>query len=340
MRAAYRTSGKLADGREIIYFDDGPGHVRDGVDGRDLPAFEAGTLRRWDPLLGQEIMIAARRQNRTFQPSSGDCPLCPTRPGHATEIPAPDYHVVSFENRFPSLGGPAGGRCEVVCFSADHDTSLASLPPERLATIGRAWADRTAELSALPGVEYVFVFENRGLDIGATLQHPHGQIYAFPFVPPVAAAVRDNLRRHREAHGECLMCAIVAREAEGPRVIATAGDFVAYVPEAARWPYEAHIAPRRCVAGLPDLGEEERATLMGLYADVVGRFERLFARPPAYMACWHQSPPADPAHMYAQVFTVRRSEDKLKYLASVESGAGAFINDVLPEEAAERLRSA
>jgi len=329
--AACRTSVRLADGREIIYFDDVPGLDRSAPDRRELPPYAPGAELRYDELLGEEILIAAHRQNRTYRPAPGQCPLCPSRPGRLSEVPADDYHVVSFENRFPSLGGPAGGRCEVVGFSGDHDTTFADLPAERLATIGRAWLDRTLELSARDDVEYVFIFENRGAEIGATLPHPHGQIYAFPYIPPV---VRKMLASFNGRNDGCLMCGIVAREAGGPRIVSETERFLAYVPQAARWPYEVYVTPRTCVTSLPALPEQDRDELMGLYADVLRRFDALYEKRTPYMACWYQALP----HMCARIYTPQRTADKLKFLATSETGAGAYLNDVIPESAAARLR--
>ncbi len=329
--ASARTSVRLADGRELVYFDDVPGLDRSAADQRDLPPYAPGAELRFDRLQGEEILIAAHRQTRTFQPAAGQCPLCPSTAGHASEIPSSDYHVVSFENRFPSLGGPAGGRCEVVSFTSDHDGTFAGLSPSRLATVGRAWADRTASLSALPDVEYVFLFENRGPEIGATLPHPHGQIYAFPYVPTVPRRMLAAFAAYTDG---CLMCDILAAEAAGPRVVASTANFLAYVPEAARWPYEVYLAPRTCVTGLPELDEARRDEMMTLYADVLRRFDALYGRRTPYMACWYQAMP----HMTARVYTPQRTADKLKFLATSETGAGAYINDVLPEAAAARLR--
>ncbi|WP_433328441.1 galactose-1-phosphate uridylyltransferase [Spirillospora sp. CA-294931] len=330
-----RTSLRLADGRELIYFDDVSGLDRSTPDPRPLPPRDPRPELRHDPVYDEWIAVAAHRQTRTFLPAPDACPLCPGGPD--SEIPAPGYHVVSFENRFPSLGGPAGGRCEVVCFTDDHDSSFARLPADRLPTVARAFADRTRELGALPGVQEVFVFENRGTEIGATLQHPHGQIYAFPYLTPKT----DRLLRVAERG--CAFCAAAAREAEDERVVGRTEHFVAFVPRAARWPYQVHIVPFAHVPDLPALDDARAAELMGLYADVLGRFERLFPDPAPYMACWHQAPVStgrDLAHLWIEVFSPRRAADKLKYLASVESGAGAFITDVLPETAAARLRDA
>ncbi|WP_232835798.1 galactose-1-phosphate uridylyltransferase [Actinocorallia populi] len=335
--------GLLSDGRSITYYDDGPGHDRSAPDTRGLAPSVSGAQLRFDPLTRQPVLVAAHRQVRTTGSAAGDCPLCPSRPGRPTEIPADDYHVAVFGNRFSSLGGAVGGRTEVVCFSSDHERPVAELPAGRLATIGRAWADRTARLSLLPEVESVFVFENRGADVGATLAHPHGQIYAYPYLPPTQAAVLDSAREHRARTGGCLLCSVVEREAAGPRVVAGTDRFTAYVPEAARWPYEVHIAPRRCAGDLAALADDERDELMVLYGDVLRRFDRLFDDPTPYMACWHQAPVRHRDvldHFYGQVFTIRRAADKLKFLASSESGAGAFINDVAPEAAAQRLREA
>jgi UDPglucose--hexose-1-phosphate uridylyltransferase len=339
--SADRTSVRLADGREIIYFDDVPGLDRSTPDRRDLPPYAPAAELRYDELQGEEVLVAAHRQNRTYQPAPGECPLCPSHGDHLSEIPASDYHVVSFENRFPSLGGPAGGRCEVLCFTSDHSGSFATLPPERLATVGRAWADRTADLGGRPDVEYVFVFENRGAAIGATLPHPHGQVYGFPYIPPAPRRMLAAAERFREEHGRCLMCDVVAREAGGPRVVAETDGFLAYVPEAARWPYEVYVAPRSCVPDLAALDAAPRDELMGLYADVLRRFEALYEQPTPYMACWYQAPARtsrDLAHLCARIYTPQRTADKLKFLATSETGAGAYINDVLPETAAARLR--
>src|SRR5581483_2729277 len=186
----WKTSGKLADGREIIYFDEAPGLGRAFVPdsrplaprppGPPLPVGEPDSGLRWDALRGEWVVIAAARQDRTFLPPPDQCPLDPSGPGRPTEIPAPDYDVVVFENRFPSLREPLG-RCEVVCFTSAHDASFASLSPRRVRTVFEAWADRSLELAALPGIRQVYCFENRGEEIGVTLHHPHGQIYALPF---------------------------------------------------------------------------------------------------------------------------------------------------------------
>src|SRR3984885_7682051 len=192
-QSIWKSGNRLADGREIVYFDESPGLGRELVadasplpprpPGPPLPVGSAESGIRWDPLAGEWVVIAAARQDRTFLPPPDQCPLDPSAPGRPTEIPAASYDVVVFENRFPSLREPLG-RCEVVCFTAAHDASFAQLSPRRARTVLEAWVDRTEVLGARPETRQVYCFENRGEEIGVTLSHPHGQIYAFPFVAP------------------------------------------------------------------------------------------------------------------------------------------------------------
>jgi len=339
-----RTATRLADGRELIYFDRRDDVDRSAADERPLPPRPAPSQLRHDPLLDEWVAIAAHRQDRTFLPSTDDCPLCPSSPGHLTEVPSPDYEVVVFENRFPSYGpaGPdmPGGRCEVVCFSSDHNASFASLPPAQVQTVLEAWADRTRELSALPGVEQVFCFENRGEAIGVTLSHPHGQIYAYPFVAPRTRQMLDVARRYA---GDLFADVLAAERKQGERVVASNDLWTAFVPRAPRYPYELHVFPHRPLPDLTGLDQEERAAFGELYLDVLGRLDRLFGFPLPYVSAWHQAPvnrDRDLAWLHLELFSIQRAPGKLKFLAGSESAMGAFVNDVSPEQAAERLRNA
>jgi UDPglucose--hexose-1-phosphate uridylyltransferase len=349
-----RTVTSLADGRELIYFDRRDDADRSAVDSRALPPPPRASELRRDRLLGEWVTIAAHRQDRTYLPPSDQCPLCPSTPGRPSEIPAADYEVVVFENRFPSYssrvpaepdgGVPGVGRCEVVCFSPDHDASFATLDPAQLRTVMAAWADRTAELSTLPGVEQVFCFENRGAEIGVTLAHPHGQIYAYPFVTPRTERMLQVARTHREETGRDLFADVLAAErAAEVRVVAANDLWTAFVPEAARWPFEVHVFPHRKVPDLSALTTEERDAFGPLYVDVLQRLDRLFGVPMPYVSAWHQAPVRtgrDLAYLHLQLFSSRRAAGKLKYLAGSEAAMGAFVNDVYPEDAARRLREA
>ncbi|MEY7977193.1 galactose-1-phosphate uridylyltransferase [Streptomyces pilosus] len=346
-----KTSTRLADGRELIYYDLADDTVRDAVDRRPLDATVTTSEIRRDPLLGDRVAVASHRQGRTYHPPADECPLCPSEGERLSEIPDSSYDVVVFENRFPSLAGDSG-RCEVVCFTSDHDTSFARLDERQARLVLDAWTDRTAELSHLPSVEQVFCFENRGAEIGVTLQHPHGQIYAYPFTTPRTALMLRQVAAHKEATGgENLFDAVLERELGDERIVLESEHWVAFVPYAAHWPYEVHLYPRRRVPDLLGLDEAARTEFPQVYLELLRRFDRIFGEgepPTPYIAAWHQAPfgaleefdgvTRDDFALHLELFTIRRTSGKLKFLAGSESGMNVFINDVPPERAAARLR--
>jgi len=359
------TSTRLSDGRELIYFDDAGSTASRGdhlaIDHRGLPPRGEPGEVRFDALTDEWVAIAAHRQARTHLPPADQCPICPTTPANATEIPAADYDVVVFENRFPSLGpalgpvpqdagwgtkGPAYGRCEVVSFTPEHTGSFSGLSQERSRTVVEAWSQRTAALSALPGVRQVFPFENRGADIGVTLHHPHGQIYAYPYVTPRAGVLGAAARKYYDAKDgrDTLTGSLLRAEREdGTRMVLESTHFSAYVPFAARWPLEIHLVPHRQVADLAALEGEEKDELAEVYLDLLKRVDALYPTPTPYISAWHQAPLDDvlrPAgYLHLQLTSPRRAADKLKFLAGSEAAMGAFINDTTPENVAERLRN-
>ena len=363
-----RTSAHLADGREIVYFDDTAPYLsgqaaRHRPDTRQLPPADGGSSLRYDVLTGEWIALASHRNDRTFLPPKDQCPLCPTgRGAEPSEIPSADYDVVVFENRFPSFTTraepvaelvdgeplwpqrPGIGRCEVVCFTSDHAASFAHLPPERVRTVVEAWADRTAELSRIDGVQQVFCFENRGEEIGVTLHHPHGQIYAYPFVTPRTERLLAQAAAHHASQGSNLLRDVLDAERRvGTRVVFSGEHWTAYVPAAVRWPVEVHLAPHRDVPDLPSLDDAERDELSHVYLELLQRVDRFFESVPAvpYIAGWHQAPLGNRRHLgrlHLQLFSVLRAPGKLKYLAGSESAMGAWVNDSLPEQVAQRLR--
>jgi len=351
-----RRSARMADGREIIYFDETPDAERVFDDPRDLPPVIPGSQVRFDAVAGEWVGIAGHRQTRIYHPPADACPLCPSSPTNSSEIPSPEYDVVVFENRFPSFAGTGdtaadgglfdartgNGRCEVVCFTSDHNATLSALPVSRMRTVIEAWTDRTAELSAQPGVEQVFCFENRGVEIGVTLAHPHGQIYGYPFATPKTAAAIRSAQAHREKTGGNLFGDILAGElADGSRIVAQNDHWVAFVPFAARWPVEVHLYPRRQVRDLTELDVAERSALAELYLDVIRRMEGVFEDTLPAITGVHQAPvhaAREDFWLHLEVFSIRRAVGKLKYLAGSESAMGAFVNDISPETAAQRLR--
>ncbi|MGI6878531.1 galactose-1-phosphate uridylyltransferase [Microbacterium sp. gxy059] len=366
-----RRTDRLADGRELIYYDDAdttlPAERR--IDGRALdPRPETASMRR-DVLTGEWITVAANRQNRAMLPPAELDPLAPQSETNPSEVPSV-YDVAVFENRSPSLGpalaeatggvpqgddAPQGlddlaapglgrtrtaiGRCEVVCFSPERTGSFGTQSVARARTVIEAWADRTAALSALPGVEQVFPFENRGEQIGVTLHHPHGQIYSYPYVTPRTQA----LLRQIDAEGPDLFERILAFELAGPRTVIEAEHWVAYVPFAARWPVEAHLVPRRHAADFTELTGDERDELAHVYLRLLRGVDALYDDPTPYIAAWHQAPVStgrDAVRMHLQLTSPRRAADKLKFLAGSEAAMSAWTAEIPPEKSAERLRDA
>jgi UDPglucose--hexose-1-phosphate uridylyltransferase len=203
------------------------------------------------------------------------------------------------------------------------------------------WAERTRVLGNTAGIEQVFCFENRGAEIGVTEPHPHGQIYGYPFVTPRTAKMISQVKRYQDRFGRNLFDVVLDSELHGPRCVIKSSHWSAFVPFAARWPFEVHLYPLRRVPDMASLDDAQRDDLATVYLDLLGRFDRLFGMPAPYVAAWHQAPVSAPRDGYAlhlELFTSRRAPDKLKYLAGSESAMDVFVGDIIPEQAAERLR--
>jgi UDPglucose--hexose-1-phosphate uridylyltransferase len=309
---------------------------------------QANIAERFEELRGEEIVYAIHRQDRTFLPARDHCPLDPTRPdGPQTEIPFPAFEIAVFENRFPSFQAPHGA-AEVVVYTDDHDASFATLPAERAEALMWVWRHRYIELGARADVDYVYIFENRGVEVGVTLHHPHGQIYGFPFLPPV-----PKLELAADARlGGCAPCTLLTRELiDGQRVVHENDSVVVYVPYAARWAYEAHVVMRQHRPSLRDCEPEELRLLAEALQTLTRGYDALFDRPFPYVMAVHQAPTVavgvaagdaagEHGHLHVEFYPPLRTADKLKYLAGSEQGAGAFISDTLPEESAAKLREA
>lgn len=317
---------------------------------------------RWHPLRQEWVITATHRMDRTYKPPADFCPLCPTEPGaFPTEVPAEDYEIVIFQNKFPSLQpnpptpDVAGteltpvelskGECEVVLYSPRHNGTLADEPVGHIRNLVRVWKDRYEELGARPEIEYVFIFENKGDAVGVTLHHPHGQIYAFPFVPVVQARELEAIVNHRQKTGRCLVCDIVKEEQDdGRRIVAQSEHFMAVIPFYARYPYEVHILAKDHVSSLADLDGALEWDLACILKLVMVKYDHLFGFSLPYIMTMHQAPTGGrhkgEGHLRIEFYPLHRSANRLKYLAGVESGAGNFINDSAPEAKAEELRGA
>ncbi len=296
---------------------------------------------RFEELRGEWVDYAIHRQERTFLPSEEHCPLCPTRPGGPpTEIPFPAFEIAVFENRFPAFESPRGA-AEVVVYTDRHHDSFATLPPERARALMWVWRERYEELGARRDVEYVLIFENRGVEVGVTLHHPHGQIYAYPFLPPVPAAERAADARL----GGCAPCVLLGRELEdGLRIVYENEHVLVYVPHAARWPYEAHVVLRAHRPTLLHCAPAELNALADALQALTRGYDALFERQFPYVMVVHQAPTGARAeregHLHVEFYPPLRTAHKLKYLAGSEQGGGVFIVDTLPEVSAAALREA
>ncbi len=347
-----RTELQMFDGRQIFYYDSAPVE-RNAI---DLRPFEPRPLpgdMRQDVLTGEWIAIASHRQTRAFLPPKEFCPLCPTKTDFGTEVADSDFEVVVFENRSPSFSAPSAeqapetipalGRCEVVVFSDHHEGSFGSLDLVHMRTVLAAWIDRTREISKLPYVEQIFVFENRGEEVGVTLNHPHGQIYSYPFITPRTMKMLQVAQTHLDETGIPLLTSIIKREiSDQVRIIAQNEHWVAYVPYAARYPYEIHVAPKVFVPDFAELSNDVADAFPEIAREVLLRLDGVFGIPMAYIAAWHQAPVRagrDALGLHWQITSVRRAPGKLKYLAGSEAAMGAFIMDVKPEQSAEQLRN-
>jgi UDPglucose--hexose-1-phosphate uridylyltransferase len=356
-----KIAAKLFDGRDIFYYDDA-GSALSGDrknDSRAATARAASAELRLDPLTSDWVAVAAARDKRAFLPPAHQCPLCPASENNASEVPD-IFDVAVFENKTPSFGPIradsnesleitgdlelgatryANGRCEVVVFSPEHEGSLAGLSLERFKTLIDVWADRTKELNALPDVKQIFIFENRGEEIGVTLHHPHGQIYAYPFVPGRIQKVLQSI----ETFGADLFEQILTFEKNSERVLIAGEHFTAYVPFAARWPIEVHVLPHRHVQNLGELTQAEKAELAEIYKKLLVGLERIYETPLPYISAWHQAPNTPEGknvRLQLQITSPKRGANSLKFWAGSESSMSAFVADVSAESIAALVRGA
>ena len=317
---------------------------------------------RWHSLLEEWVAVASHRQVRPIalgKKTNGVKQSCPFCPGGAEGLNAP-YEFACFENRFPSFvrkpdavslgvsgdlyrASPGKGICEVVLYSPNHGSTLAEESIANIGNLVEVWRDRYIELGKLPYIKYVYEFENKGAVIGVTLSHPHGQIYAFPYIPPKIRTELHAQRKYMARHGACMLCDMGRRErAARARLVEVNGSFTSYVPYFARYPYEVHISSRRHVGSLAEMTLKERRDLAGMLKTVLVKYDNLFGFPFPYMMMMHQTPTDGKRyphqHFHVEFLPPHRSADKIKFPAGCESGAGTFINDTIPEEKAAELR--
>ncbi len=313
---------------------------------------------RWHPWREEWVDFASHRQNRTFLPPKEFNPLAPSKSKEfPTELPAGDYDVAVFDNLFSSLvadaktapdlylpSRAADGQCEVVVFTQDSDTSLGLLPLDRIRLLIDVWADRYREIARNPKIRYVLPFENRGVEVGVTLHHPHGQIYSYPFLPPLLERMHESQKKFFAKNGKTLFGDLLKNElSDGRRVVHRGRSTTALVPACARYPYEVWIVPDSPHARLDDFSAEERDDLARVLKTMLLKYDALWKRPFPYLMAFYAAPvnaqDTDGWHFHIEFYPPYRSRDRLKFLAGTELAAGMYVNDSLPEEKAAELRA-
>jgi UDPglucose--hexose-1-phosphate uridylyltransferase len=307
---------------------------------------------RWHPLLRQWVVVSAHRQHRPQMPHDW-CPFCPG----SGRVPD-QYDVYLYPNDFAALHlgndpfranqeglfetNGARGACDVVLYHSHHTLLPSQLSVEHWKQVIQLWTRRFDELSHTTEIQYVAVFENTGLAIGVTMPHPHGQIYAFPFVPPQVQVELTSASEYYTRHDRCLYCDILERELhERVRIVAENDTFVALVPFFARFPAEIQIYPKRHFTKLTRMEPAEFEGFASILSIVRRKYDNLFGTPMPLMMLLRQSPTKGKHpyfHFHVDFYPIQRSNDKLKYLAAVETGTGTFLNDTLAEEKAQELR--
>jgi UDPglucose--hexose-1-phosphate uridylyltransferase len=357
VRFMFKTSLKKPDGRALHLYSLQPIESEEAPSPRN-DGKPAHPHLRWHPLRQEWVIFASHRQDRTFLPPKDYSPLgLSVSKEFPTELPVGNYEVAVFDNLFPSLNQSpetpssqfvptksANGFCEVVVFTQDADASLGALTVERVKLVLDVIAERCDAIGATGKVQYVLPFENRGVEMGVTLHHPHGQIYSYPFTPPVPAQTLKSMREHWEKTGEGLFASLIQEEKkDGRRILMETEHTIAFIPVCARYPYETWIAPKRAVAHFSQLTEQEMTELSTTLKTMLQKFDLLWNKPFPYLMTFFQGPydgqPHPEVHSHIQIFPPYRTKDRLKYLAGTELGAGTFVNDSLPEEKAAELRA-
>lgn len=346
------------DGRKLTLYSRSPIPPDLIAPSPSVDPVQANPHLRWHPLRAEWVAYASHRQGRTFMPPPEYNPLAPTKnPQFPTELPEGAYDVAVFDNRFPSLTLaahdapanivetlPATGVCEVVVFTQDPRSTLSTLPIDHLELLLQVWGDRTEAIAQSGQIQYVLPFENKGVEVGVTLHHPHGQIYAYPFVPPVPAKMLATQQAYYEQHQRSLLKDLIQKEIEDDRrILYRDDDAIAFVPVCARYPYEVWVAPIEPISGFAALSPKQRHSLAKALKTVTLKFDGLWNRSFPYLMAWFQAPtdgePHPEWHFHAEFYPPYRTPDRLKYLAGTELAAGMFANDALPEEKARELQA-
>ena len=274
---------------------------------------------RFDPHSSTRVHIVAARQNRPNLPSS-ECPFCVG----GLESPEP-YDVKSFANRWPAL---ETGACEVVLYSSQHDATFASLGSSGIRNVIDLWAERTTQLQQQNDVDSVLIFENRGAEVGATISHPHGQIYAFDHVPRRQHSILQSQWKPDPQPAD--------------RLVINGDHFVAYAQYAAIHPVSLVVAPHQQVSLLSQLGDELRDELASILHKTFVALDQLFDAPLPYMM-WITQASAKTQYenvwLNIEIVSPWRARGVQRYIAAAEVSTEEYFNPVDPADIAQRLRT-
>jgi UDPglucose--hexose-1-phosphate uridylyltransferase len=329
--------------------------------------------RRYNPLLREWILVSPQRTQRPWQGETSrrtaapalaydpTCYLCPTNARMGGEHNPAYPGVYAFDNDYPALladskaeadpdapalllAEPERGRCRVLCFHPDHSLTLARMSVPDIALVVDAWADETAALGALPWINHVQVFENRGAMMGASNPHPHCQIWATEHIPDLSLRELAAQQTYLDEHHSCLLCDYVATEIQqAQRIVVENDTFIAVVPYWAVWPFETLVLPRRHLASFTELTPTERTGLAAILNAVTIRYDNLFQVSFPYSMGFHQAPTHGQAHagmhFHGHFYPpLLRSAEIRKFMVGFEL-LGMPQRDLTPETAAERLRA-
>ena len=311
---------------------------------------------RWHPLTKDWVMIASHRQNRPQMPKDW-CPFCPG----SGKVPD-HFDVYKYDNDFPALSqtpptpddvetdlyktAPAYGKCEVILYSPEHTVTVPELSLAHLRKLVDLWVERYEELSKDEKIKYVFIFENRGEAVGVTMPHPHGQIYGYSFIPKKLELEIASCKEYHDENGRCLICDMLRDEkADGRRIVFENEDFIVFIPFFCEYPYGIYIASKTHKSDIAQFNDRERDNLAHAVKYAAGTLDSLFGFTFPYMMCMHNAPVnsgdySENYHFHIEFFPPMRSENKIKFNASSETGAWAHCNPTAPEEKAVELRDA
>jgi len=308
---------------------------------------------RWNPVLKWWVMVSTERQNRPLT-SEDYCPFCP-----GSDKIADEYEVLSYDNDWPILrpdppeitlsdspifkNAKSYGKCEVILYSPDHKSSLGELTSESVEKLINLWVDKYIELGNKDFIKYVFIFENRGREVGVTITHPHGQIYGFPFIPRKIELELSSCREYYETNQKNLYLEILREELkQGKRIVDQNDSFVTFVPYFADYPYQVFIIPRENRLSIDEFSKEEKRDLASILKRIVSTYDNLFDRDFPYMMCFHQKPTDRMDYscyqFHIEFYPPLRNEKTQKFNASSETGSWTHGNPTSPEEKAKELR--